>query len=46
MVAQPPVIADGWLYFPGRPGLGVELAPEVEHAYPYLEGHYAISVER
>ena len=46
IIAQPPVIADGWLHFPDRPGLGVELAPEVERTYPYIEGHYAVSVER
>jgi len=46
MIAQPPRIEAGWLYLPERPGLGVELAPEVEQRYPYIEGHYAIEVER
>jgi L-alanine-DL-glutamate epimerase-like enolase superfamily enzyme len=31
---------------PQRPGLGVELAPDVAERFPYIEGNYAISVER
>jgi len=46
MLAAPPPIQDGWLALPDRPGLGVELAPDVEQRFPYIEGHYAISMER
>ena len=45
-IAQPPLIKDGWLYFPERPGLGVTLAAEIEQRFPYIEGHYGINVER
>jgi L-alanine-DL-glutamate epimerase-like enolase superfamily enzyme len=43
---QPPAIADGWLTLPDRPGLGVTLAADVAERFPYIEGHYAIMVER
>lgn len=41
-----PEIKDGWLTLPERPGLGVELADNVTEKFPYIEGHYAITVER
>ena len=46
ILARPPVIEQGWLVLPDRPGLGVELAVDLEERYPYIEGHYAIQVER
>jgi L-alanine-DL-glutamate epimerase-like enolase superfamily enzyme len=46
MLASPPAIQDGWLALPTRPGLGVELAPDAEQRFPFIEGHYAVSVER
>lgn len=46
MLAEPPPIRNGWLHMPDRPGLGVDLADNVEELFPYIEGHYAISVER
>ncbi|MCC6168457.1 MAG: mandelate racemase/muconate lactonizing enzyme family protein, partial [Caldilineaceae bacterium] len=46
ILAQPPAIVDGWLHLPSRPGLGVELAPNLEQRFPYIEGHYAVTVER
>ena len=46
MLAQPPEIQDGWLSLPDRPGLGVQLSPGIEQRCPYIEGHYAIKVER
>lgn len=46
MLAEPPVIRDGFLQLPDRPGLGVELADGVEEDFPYIEGHYAITVDR
>ena len=46
ILAQPPAIVDGWLGLPQAPGLGVEIAAEVESTYPHIEGHYALNVER
>ena len=43
---QPPTIQDGYLHLPARPGLGVELGAGVAAKYPYVEGHYAVIVER
>ncbi len=39
-------IRDGWLQLPDRPGFGVELAPDVAARFPYVEGHYAVTVDR
>jgi L-alanine-DL-glutamate epimerase-like enolase superfamily enzyme len=41
-----PTVQDGYLHLPSRPGLGVELGPNVAAQYPYVEGHYAVIVER
>jgi L-alanine-DL-glutamate epimerase-like enolase superfamily enzyme len=46
IIAEPPQMEDGYLHLPSRGGLGVELAPNVEEKFPYVEGHYAIMVER
>ena len=46
ILADPPSIDSGWLVFPDRPGLGVDLASDLEERFPYLEGHYAVTVER
>lgn len=46
ILAQKPEIQAGWLILPDRPGLGVELAEGVAGRFPYIEGHYAITVER
>lgn len=46
ILAQPPTIEAGHLLLPARPGLGVELADDVAERFPYLEGHYAIQVQR
>lgn len=46
ILAQPPAIVDGWLHLPDRPGLGVDLAPNLEQRFPYIEGHYAVTVDR
>ncbi len=46
VLAQPPEINDGWLELPQAPGFGVDIAPDVEALYPYVEGHYALTVER
>lgn len=41
-----PAIEDGWLVLPDKPGLGVQLATDLEARFPYIEGHYAIQVRR
>lgn len=46
ILADPPPIADGHLALPAVPGLGAALAPDLEARFPYIEGHYAVSVER
>ena len=46
MLAEQPVIDDGWLTLPDKPGFGVELAENVAEKYPYVEGHYGLVVER
>ena len=46
MLSAPPVIRDGWLHLPDRPGFGVELAADVAEQFPHVEGHYAITIER
>ena len=46
MLAEKPVIEDGWLYLPDRPGFGVTLAENVAEKYPHIEGHYGVIVER
>ncbi len=43
---QPPAMAAGYLTFPDRPGLGVDLAADLEKRFPMIEGHYAVEVER
>jgi L-alanine-DL-glutamate epimerase-like enolase superfamily enzyme len=46
IIDGPPPIQDGFLVFPDRPGLGVDLAENLEEKFPYIEGSYAIQVER
>lgn len=46
MLAQPPDIRDGILHLPDRPGLGVDLADNLEDRFPYIEGSYNITMER
>jgi L-alanine-DL-glutamate epimerase-like enolase superfamily enzyme len=46
ILAEKPVIRDGWLELPHRGGLGVDLAPNLEERFPYVEGDYLITVER
>jgi L-alanine-DL-glutamate epimerase-like enolase superfamily enzyme len=41
-----PTIRAGWLQLPERPGMGVQLAPDVERQFPYIEGDYLIQVVR
>ncbi len=46
ILADPPAIQDGWLALPDRPGLGAALAEGLVERFPYIEGHYAIEIER
>ena len=46
ILADPPAIEQGWLQMPDKPGLGVTLAENLEDRFPYIEGHYAVVVER
>ncbi|MBN1249019.1 MAG: mandelate racemase/muconate lactonizing enzyme family protein [Anaerolineae bacterium] len=46
ILAEKPVIADGYLLLPDKPGFGVELAEDLEARFPYVEGHYAVQVQR
>jgi L-alanine-DL-glutamate epimerase-like enolase superfamily enzyme len=45
ILAEKPTIEHGWLVLPDKPGLGVELAEDLEERFPYVEGHYAVRVE-
>lgn len=46
ILRQKPTIRDGWLVLPDWPGLGVELAEDLEARFPYVEGSYALQVQR
>ena len=46
ILADPPVIENGDLILPDKPGFGVELAEDLEARFPYIEGHYAVTVTR
>ena len=46
IAAEPPQMIDGHLHLPDRPGLGIEAAADVAERYPYIEGHYALTIER
>jgi len=46
ILREPPKIEQGWLILPDKPGLGVELADDLEARFPYIEGSYALQVER
>ena len=46
ILKEKPTIQDGWLLLPDKPGLGVELAEDLEACFPYIEGSYALQVQR
>ncbi len=46
ILADKPQIENGWLVLPDKPGFGVELADDLEARFPYIEGHYAVQVQR
>jgi L-alanine-DL-glutamate epimerase-like enolase superfamily enzyme len=43
---NPPTIAQGHILLPDAPGLGVQLATNVQERFPYIEGSYALTVDR
>ena len=46
ILKEKPVIEDGYLILPDKPGLGVALAEDLEARFPYIEGMYAVQVTR
>ena len=46
ILKEKPAIEGGYLTLPDAPGLGVDLADDLEARFPYIEGHYGIRVER
>jgi L-alanine-DL-glutamate epimerase-like enolase superfamily enzyme len=46
ILANPPSVEHGWLVLPDQPGLGVDLVAGLAERFPYIEGHYALEVER
>jgi L-alanine-DL-glutamate epimerase-like enolase superfamily enzyme len=46
VVCQMPTIKDGYLELPVKPGLGVDIPDDLEQRFPYIEGGYALTVER
>jgi len=45
ILKEKPKIEDGWLILPDKPGLGVDLADDLENRFPYIEGGYGIQVK-
>jgi len=46
ILAEQPALRAGWLDLPERPGLGADLAESLVERFPYIEGHYAVEVQR
>ena len=46
ILSEPPHIEDGRLLLDGRPGLGAALADDLEATFPYIDGGYALTVQR
>jgi len=46
ILKEKPAMIDGYLILPDKPGLGVELADDLEKRFPYIEGSWAESVKR
>lgn len=46
ILKEKPAIEDGHLVFPDAPGLGVDIPADLEERFPFVEGHYGITVER
>jgi L-alanine-DL-glutamate epimerase-like enolase superfamily enzyme len=46
MLQEKPLIKDGYLELPAKSGFGVELAADVAGKFPFIEGNYAIVVDK
>jgi L-alanine-DL-glutamate epimerase-like enolase superfamily enzyme len=46
ILKAPPTIENGYLLLPDKPGLGVELADDLEARFPYIEGSWAEPVKK
>lgn len=46
LMAEPLAVVDGRVLAPTLPGLGIELTPEIEAAFPYRPGHHYHFEER
>lgn len=46
ILREPPVLREGYLELPSAPGLGAELAEDLEERFPYIEGPYGVPVEK
>lgn len=45
IISEKPRIESGWLFIPDKPGLGVELANNLEERFPYIDGPYGLQVK-
>ncbi len=45
IIANKPKIENGWLILPNKPGLGIDLADNLEDRFPYIEGGYGKQVK-
>lgn len=45
IISEKPKIENGWLFIPEKPGLGVELADNLEERFPYIDEPYGIQVK-
>ena len=46
ILAQDPPIENGWLLLPDVPGLGIDIADNLEERFPYVEGTYCVVIDR
>ena len=46
ILKEKPLIEEGYLELPDRPGLGVELADDLEERFPYIDGPWGVRIER
>jgi L-alanine-DL-glutamate epimerase-like enolase superfamily enzyme len=46
ILTEKPLIENGWISLSDAPGFGVELAPDLEQRFPYVEGHFAVKMQR
>ena len=46
ILREKPAIEDGYLILPDAPGLGVELADDIETRFPYIEGPWGTPIQR